>query len=429
MIDFIAAGTEGSAGSGNITPGAPASPQIGDIWIAAAHSSDQVAHALAGWNNIVQDNGGGTTSRLSVWWHRYAGSDPNRTVVHTGGQTPIGGIAAFRSVGIGVDITDNFDAYTIGNTLGSDGALGSGCWVGAWGGTSSKHVVQAAPAGGQGGNAMRDNSTTPNSARRNLAGITRGRISWLMRISVTNPNETQGLFAFSDAVSQRLDVRFGPTGNIEMRTVGGSGWTTVQAYSVDTWYRCAIEFDAITQAGNYRVRIDDGDWTAWTATELGFPTCNALVIACDATNAHEFWIDDIRIEQHDCPINTVGVLQGGTDASIEHAGITPSKNNCMLLAINGSADDNTRSPIPSGYTARFEDTGASTQNCFVSTAGNPDGSVALHTLLQTTAAATGTVTDTQAAADAWASVLIALEPGLAPILYRSPIQHLIMGGH
>lgn len=97
-ITFVNAGTEGSAASGNITLGAPASPVADDVWIAVVHSSDQVAHTFTDWTEIVQGNGGSTTSRLSVWYFRYAGSTPNLIVGHSSGQSPIGGIASFRGV-------------------------------------------------------------------------------------------------------------------------------------------------------------------------------------------------------------------------------------------------------------------------------------------------------------------------------------------
>jgi hypothetical protein len=95
-ISFVNAGAKGAAASGNITLGAPASPQNDDIWIATVHSSDNVAHSFTGWTQIFQQNGFGTTSRLSVWYFRYAGSTPNLVVTHTAGQSPIGGIGAYR---------------------------------------------------------------------------------------------------------------------------------------------------------------------------------------------------------------------------------------------------------------------------------------------------------------------------------------------
>lgn len=216
-IQFVNAGAEGSAASGNITLGAPASPQVGDIWIAVVHSSDQVTHSFTDWTQIAQGNGGGTTSRISVWWFRYNGSTPNLVVTHTGGQSPIGGILAFR-----------------------------GC-------------------------------------------------------------------------------------------------------------------------------LSTGD-----------------------------------------PIDVVGSITGGTDASIEIAAVTTTVANTMLVACDGSADDNNRTTIPTGFTAALEDTGAGTNNAFVTTAGTPDGSVAAFYLVQAGIGSSGALTDTQAAADPWASVLFALKPELTP---------------
>jgi len=83
-------------------------------------------------------------------------------------------------------------------------------------------------------------------------------------------------------------------------------------------------------------------------------------------------------------------------------------NNCMILAINGQGDDNAQTPH-TGYTPAFEDVAAGTQNCLTSLAGTPQGAMGAHYLLQTTAAATGTITTT-GLYDPWASVMLALEP-------------------
>ena len=97
-ISFVNAGAKGEAATGNITLGAPASPQANDIWVAVIHGSDQVTVTMTGdWTLAVQGNGGGTTSRLTVFWHRHSGgANPSLVVTHTGGQSPIGGVAAFR---------------------------------------------------------------------------------------------------------------------------------------------------------------------------------------------------------------------------------------------------------------------------------------------------------------------------------------------
>lgn len=111
------------------------------------------------------------------------------------------------------------------------------------------------------------------------------------------------------------------------------------------------------------------------------------------------------------PVNTIGAESGGTDASIEILGITPSVSDCMLLAIDGSVDDLARSPIPSGFAAGFEDVLAGTQNCYVSNLGD-DSSVAGHYKIHTSGP-TGDFTDTMPSGDRWESFLIALAPEVA----------------
>lgn len=210
-ITFLGVGAEGSAASGNITLGTPASPASNDIWLASIHSSDQVAHTLTDWTQLYQANGGGTTSRFSVWYFRYAGSTPNLIVGHTAGATIVGGISAWRGV----------------KTTGS-------------------------------------------------------------------------------------------------------------------------------------------------------------------------------------PVNVANAGNSGNDTTMEHTSITPSVNDCMIVALSGQADDNSTTPH-SGYTAVFEDSVGGTQNCLINSAGTPQGAMGQYYLLQTTAAATGTITTT-GLFDPWGSYMLALEP-------------------
>ena len=97
-VALVTTGTEGAAASGDVTVGAPASPSTNDVWICAVHSTDNVAHTFTDWTELFQANGGGSLSRLSVWYHRYAGSTPNLTVGHTAGDTIIAGIASWSGV-------------------------------------------------------------------------------------------------------------------------------------------------------------------------------------------------------------------------------------------------------------------------------------------------------------------------------------------
>lgn len=98
-VTFVSAGAEGSAASGNVTPGAPGSTATDDVLICAVHSTDQIAHSMNAtyWTQIFQANGGGTTSRLSLWWGRIAaGETRDYAVTHTAGDTIIAGVVAFR---------------------------------------------------------------------------------------------------------------------------------------------------------------------------------------------------------------------------------------------------------------------------------------------------------------------------------------------
>lgn len=120
---FLGAGAKGEIASGNVTLGEPAyatgfTKAVDDVWIAAIHSTDQVAHSFTDWTQIVQGNGGSTISRLSVWYHRYAGSNPNFVVTHTAGGPILGGIVAFRNclaTGSPVDVSSAIAAGTVAN--------------------------------------------------------------------------------------------------------------------------------------------------------------------------------------------------------------------------------------------------------------------------------------------------------------------------
>src|SRR5262245_54200825 len=97
-ITLVNVGTEGDAASGNVTPGLPASIANDDVLICVCHSSDQVSHSMSGaWVQLAQGNGGSTSSRLSVWAHRYDGvNSPSAVITHASGSGISAGIAAFR---------------------------------------------------------------------------------------------------------------------------------------------------------------------------------------------------------------------------------------------------------------------------------------------------------------------------------------------
>jgi hypothetical protein len=148
---FLGAGAKGEAASGNVTLGAPVAPQTDDIWIATIHSSDQVAVTFTDWTQIYQGNGGGTTSRLSVWYFRYAGTTPNLIVTHAAGTSIVGGIAAYRGckntttpvniLGAGGTGTDaSIELATVSTTV-------AGCMLLALDGSAGAYPRSPLPAG------------------------------------------------------------------------------------------------------------------------------------------------------------------------------------------------------------------------------------------------------------------------------------------
>ena len=95
--------------------------------------------------------------------------------------------------------------------------------------------------------------------------------------------------------------------------------------------------------------------------------------------------------------DVVGTAGTGTDGTIEHPSITPTADYALLCFVNGAGDDNTRT-TPAGVAALFTET---------STLGN-DGSLSVM-YRDAMAAATGSQSITQAAADPYCGVQIAFK--------------------
>jgi len=211
-----------------------------------------------------------------------------------------------RSVALGTSwvAADSFDSYATGAELVglSDGAN----WVSPWAAfltgwstpTTGHKSVEVAPSGGQGGKAVRANTTTETHYYREIAPLSAGSVSWRMRISITNPNDNIGVTLRSSIgnTGGRMYIRFGPTGNIETYDDSGGVYETIQAYSADTWYQCEMQFDNTNQPNQYRARIDGGSWTPWNTVNTGsYASITTIDLDSSATNAHTMWFDDIRV--------------------------------------------------------------------------------------------------------------------------------------
>ena len=187
---------------------------------------------------------------------------------------------------------DNFDSYTTGvdlNTLNS----GSG-WSGAWAfDAAGALTIETAPAGGQGGNAVRSIDALAKRYSRDFTPVDVGELTFRMRIDITNPSTFTGVILRDTAVGNRMYVAFRASGNIEILD-NGVYRTVVSSYAVDTWYTIDIEWNNIQQPNKYRARANGGEWTPWYTVDPGtYTSIGRLVIADDSTNAHTFWLDHI----------------------------------------------------------------------------------------------------------------------------------------
>jgi hypothetical protein len=111
------------------------------------------------------------------------------------------------------------------------------------------------------------------------------------------------------------------------------------------------------------------------------------------------------------PVDQQSTAKTATSTSIGYNNLAqPSVDGCMLIAMDGASADNARSALPTSFAACFEDPAAGTQNNYQDATGTPHGSIACHYLLQATKAAVTGKTSTQAHADPYVSIMLALTP-------------------
>ena len=187
---------------------------------------------------------------------------------------------------------DNFDSYTPAADLnGLNGGSGwSEPWVFDGGGPIT---VQAAPTGGQGGNAAASQSgNAATTYHRNCAPVNAGMFRWRARTTVLLNNNF--LFKFrTPAGANVAQVGFTSAGTILIFTTGG-GSQVLSSYLANTWYTIDLEFDVAAQPDKYRVRVNEGAWSAWIATMNPYTEISMFRVSDSATNAHVFYFDDIR---------------------------------------------------------------------------------------------------------------------------------------
>jgi len=151
---------------------------------------------------------------------------------------------------------DNFDSYSTGDLHGGSGGSG---WSGNWDGSVDFDVTTTNPQ--QGANAVTiASSINDRRINRTFTGVSTGIQSFRMRIAGTNGFGDCGHNDGANTnAAQRTAVRFNASGNI-IRFNDAYASTDIQAYSANTYYKVEIDFD--TSTDDYRVRVDEGTWTA-----------------------------------------------------------------------------------------------------------------------------------------------------------------------
>lgn len=117
-ISFVSCGATVKVGSGNLTSiGVPPGIQNNDILVVFLHSRDNVNATMPGdWMQAVEGNGN-INNRLEAWWKRTTGTESAPTITHSGGNSSIGKMCAFRGV---VEAGSPFDA--VGSVQGNTGS-------------------------------------------------------------------------------------------------------------------------------------------------------------------------------------------------------------------------------------------------------------------------------------------------------------------
>ena len=106
-ISLVNYGTAVKVASGNMASvGVPSGIQNNDILIVVVHSRDNVDSSMPeGWTPVVEGNGN-STNRLEIWRKRTSGTESPPEVTHSGGDSAIAIMVAFRGA---VTSGDPFD--------------------------------------------------------------------------------------------------------------------------------------------------------------------------------------------------------------------------------------------------------------------------------------------------------------------------------
>lgn len=189
--------------------------------------------------------------------------------------------------------TENFDSYSAGTELTGSGGTG---WSAAWARYNGTGTItnETAPAW-MTSIAARHNATAGASYRRSLTtAVTVGTVRFVMSISTTTPSDFAGVI-LQDTSAGKMYCKFGTTDIQVFNNDTGVYESVFAGYSVDTAYTIDFDFDNVAQANKYRVRVNNGTYSAWKTVNGGTYT-SITQFAIDASltnNPHTFWAEAI----------------------------------------------------------------------------------------------------------------------------------------
>lgn len=191
---------------------------------------------------------------------------------------------------------DNFESYLNGSLLNGLNK-GSG-WNGAWVSSGNSWTVATAPSGGAGGVCLANTTTGGETqAYRNITPTDAGTVSCLVRLTANNIDDcTINLYEDQQGTG-RMFVKFNGSGNIQIYDDDLAGYTNIQAYSANTWYRIYFDFSNTEHPGLYRVKVDNGNWTNWILALVGvssYDNIDRFRVTNDGVSPVTIYVDSIK---------------------------------------------------------------------------------------------------------------------------------------
>lgn len=181
--------------------------------------------------------------------------------------------------------TDDFNGYSDGSISGLNGGSG---WSAGWSLASGTIDVQGTTTY-EGAKAITANTSAADLVSRALTStVTVGTMYIAMRASATT---VVGFTILENgAGTGKMYIKFDSDGNIKIFDNGAGAYQTIQAYSANTWYLIAIDFDNTGQPNKYRAKVDNGSYTSYYTVNGGsYTSISHIRLETDTGTGSVFW--------------------------------------------------------------------------------------------------------------------------------------------